>query len=439
MMEKKRFHLVNLGCAKNLVEGEHLAGMLLAADWQPAAEPEQAHLLLVNTCGFLQAAVEEAIDEILFLADDRQKWQRLAVVGCMVGRYGQKLARSLPEVDLLVGPGEVARLLEHLESPPPGRLAMSTPRTIFGAAHPRAITTGPGWAYLRLADGCRHRCSFCTIPHIRGPLRSRPPEDVLAEAAELAGQGLLELNLVAQDLTSYGLDLADRPMLTELLTEMQSIEGLRWIRCLYLHPDHVDDDVIASLGGGGKVLPYFDLPLQHVADTVLSAMGRQKSGAQLRALVRCIRESLPEAAIRCTLLTGHPGEGVEQFEKLLSWVREGWCDHLGVFPYSVEAGTRSARQVAPPAGAGEKRAAQLMAAQAKVSARRLAGLVGLEADMLLLGPHPESELLGHGRLARQAPEVDGEVIVTDGGGNPGSLVRCRITGSHQYDLEAEII
>jgi ribosomal protein S12 methylthiotransferase len=433
------YYLLNLGCAKNQVEGEHLAGLLLAAGWQGVAQPEDAQLLLVNTCGFIKPAVEENIAAILELAGNKAPGQRLAVVGCLVGRYGRKLQKSLPEVDLLVGPGEASRLLEHLQSPPAGRLAISPPREVFGSGQPRALSTGPGWAYLRLGDGCEHRCAFCTIPGIRGRFRSRPQEDVLTEAQRLAAAGVREINLVAQDLCSYGRDLADGSSLEALLPQLASIGALSWLRLLYLSPDTLDNPLIEAVASTPKVLPYFDLPLQHIADPVLQAMGRKRSSAQLQELLEGLRQRLPQAVLRTTLLVGHPGEGEAEFTELLEFVQETGFDHLGCFSYQPEAGTRSARLSAPPAKLGQARRRQIMAAQKPLSKAKLKALVGRELPLLVLGPHPESELLGLGRLARQAPEVDGEVIITQGQAAPGSIVACRITKAHAYDLEAELL
>lgn len=434
----KTYYLLNLGCAKNLVEGEHLAGLLLSDGWQAVEQPEEAELLLVNTCGFIQPAVEEAIEAALELAEAKTAGQRLVVAGCLVGRYGKKLAAGLPEADLLLAPGEAPNLLAHLAAPPAGRLAISPPRSLFGGADPRALSTGPGWAYLRVSDGCAQSCAFCTIPHIRGPLRSRPLEDLLAEATNLAALGIKELNLVAQDLTSYGRDLGG-PGLAELLAALSNIEGVQWLRPLYLHPDLIDQELIAAILANPKVAPYFDLPLQHVADPVLRAMGRKRGGSELMALVRGIRQAAPQAVLRTTLLVGHPGEGEAEFAALKDFVAEMAFDRLGVFPYSPEAGTRSARLPAPPPEVAQKRAAQIMDLQRRISRRRLAPLLDQTLPVLVLGPHPDSDLVWAGRTQGQAPEVDGLVIITEGSAPPGVIAPCRISATHDYDLEGALV
>ncbi len=439
MSKYETFFLINLGCAKNLVEGEHLAGMLLEGGLQAEQNPSQARVLVVNTCGFIKPAVEESIQAILDLARDKRPDQRLVVVGCLVGRYGKKLARSLPEADLFVSPGELPRLLRHLEQPPADRVALAPARGIFDAASPRALSTGPGWAYLRLADGCDHRCAFCTIPHIRGRLRSRPPADVLAEARALAAGGVRELNLVAQDLTGYGRDLGGHSLLPELIRNIAAIDEISWIRLLYLHPDSLDDLLLETMIDLPAVLPYFDLPLQHLADPVLRAMDRRRSGAELWELINHIRRLEPRAVLRTTLLVGHPGEGEREFAQLVEAVQEIRFHHLGCFAYQPEPGTRSARLQAPPPEVARARQQQIMALQQGISRQHLARLQGQDTQVLVLGPHPDSELVWQGRLASQAPEVDGEVIITQGSARPGTIVPCRITRTHDYDVEADLV
>ncbi|MCB2188206.1 MAG: 30S ribosomal protein S12 methylthiotransferase RimO [Deltaproteobacteria bacterium] len=438
-MNPGHFYLLNLGCAKNLVEGEHLAGLLTSAGYVAVPEPAAAELLVVNTCGFIQPAVEESLEAVLELAHDREPGQRLVVVGCLVGRYGKKLAKSLPEATLLVGPGELPRLLTHLAAPPESRLALSPPLSCLEATAPRHLSTGPGWAYLRVADGCERRCAFCTIPAIRGRLRSRPLGEVVAEARLLAASGVKEINLVAQDLTAYGADLGLDHGLARLLAALDQVEGLAWIRLLYLHPDYLDLELVRAMAAADKVLPYFDLPLQHLADPVLQLMGRRRTGRQLRGLLVAIRQTLPEAIFRTTLLVGHPGEDEAAFQTLYDFVAETGFHHLGVFPYCPEAGTRSARLPHPPRQAAQERAHRIMALQRRLSRAHLKSLKGSRQEILYLGPHPESELVRHGRAAFQAPEVDGEVLITDGAATPGSLVTARITKSHDYDLEAVLV
>lgn len=438
-MSGSAFYLLNLGCSKNLVEGEHLAGMLMAAGYEAVTEPGKARILIVNTCGFIKPAVEEAIDAVFELNAGQKPGQFMAVVGCLVGRYGKKLAANMPEVDLFVAPGEMHRLVEHLADPPPGRVAISQPRRIFTSKDPRVPATGPGWAYLRVADGCSHKCAFCTIPHIRGRLRSRQIEDILDEAKALGGLGIREINLVAQDLTAYGRDIYGKAALERLIGELTTIDSIKWIRLLYLHPDNLGKNLIKAVLANPKVLNYFDLPLQHIADPVLKAMGRKKSGQELRELVSAIRSLDPEATLRTTLMVGHPGEGPEEFEQLMEFVQEAGFDRLGCFDYQPEPGTKSAHLDAPEAKDGRKRQKSIMAAQKKISRQRLKTLKGRKTQVLVLGPHPESDLLWQGRMPSQAPEVDGEVIITSGNARPGDIAEAVITKTHDYDVEAELV
>ena len=276
-IKPKSFYLLNLGCSKNLVEGEHLAGQLMYTGWEPVSEPAFAQAIIINTCGFIQPAVEESLDEILELAQDKSPGQLLVVAGCLVGRYGSKLSEGLHEADLFVGPGMMHLMGELLDDPKSNRLAIAKPDRIYTSRDPRAVATGPGWAYVRVADGCSHRCSFCTIPSIRGKLRSRRPSDIMAEARALAVSGVREINLVAQDLTSYGKDLEQGINLAHLLKGLDKINELFWIRLLYLHPDILDEALLDTIFSCRKVLPYFDLPIQHVSAPVLEKMGRKKT------------------------------------------------------------------------------------------------------------------------------------------------------------------
>ena len=438
-METKTYFLLNLGCAKNLVEGEHIAGLLMAAGWEPVEDEAEASLLVVNTCGFIQPAVEESISAILGIADAKTQHQVLCVVGCLVGRYGKKLVRSMPEVDLFISPGQVAELLTHLDKPPQNRLAMSRPRPVFDPGSPRALTTGPGWAYLRVADGCGRKCHFCTIPSIRGALRSRDISGLVEEAKRLAQADMVELNLIAQDLTGYGSDLGMEDGLARLLAELSSVEDIEWIRMLYLHPEGIDRRIIQAVADNPKVLPYFDLPVQHIADPVLEAMGRRMGARDIERLITYIRERMPQATLRTSLIAGHPGEGEGEFARLMDFVVETRFDHLGCFAYEPEAGTKSARMEAPARRIALARQKKIMALQKKISREKLKELVGQTKDCLVLGPHPESDLLWQGRLASQAPEADGEVIITEGSAQPGTIARLKITRSHDYDVEGELL
>ena len=439
-IKPKSFYLLNLGCSKNLVEGEHLAGQMIYSGWEPLSEPAFAQAIIVNTCGFIQPAVEESLDEVLELAQDKSDGQILCVAGCLVGRYGSKLSDGLHEADLFVAPGMMHRLEELLSDPTTDRLAMAKPERIYTSRDPRAVATGPGWAYVRVADGCSHRCSFCTIPMIRGALRSRRPSDVFAEARALAVSGVREINLVAQDLTSYGNDLEDGVDLAALLKGLDQIKELSWIRLLYLHPDILDESLLENIFSCKKVLPYFDLPIQHVSAPVLEKMGRKKRVKDILNIINTIRDNRPNATLRATVMTGHPGEGPEEYLELLDFIKQVRFDHLGCFGFQPEAGTKSANMDYPDPELVSHRFNEIMATQQEISRERLKEHVGREEKVLVLGPHPESDLIWYGRLPSQAPdEIDGHAIITSGNGTPGDIALCKVQKAHSYDLEVELI
>ncbi|MDR1396177.1 MAG: 30S ribosomal protein S12 methylthiotransferase RimO [Desulfarculales bacterium] len=430
------YYLLTLGCAKNLVESEYLAGQLHQAGYQPVSQPADAVWLLVNTCAFITSAVEENIDHILTLAAGKQAGQKLVVIGCLVGRFARKLQKIIPEADLFIAPGQTGNLLNLLQTPPPNCVALAPARDILNG--PRIISTGPSWAYLRLSDGCRRRCSFCAIPHIRGKLRSRSQEEVLTEAGDLASAGVREINLVAQDLSSYGWDQGKKNGLLELLEKLNFIAGLRWIRLLYLHPDILNESFLRRAGELDKLLPYFDIPLQHISRPVLAAMGRSGSREELERAFKLLKKIIPQAIIRTTVMVGHPGEEEADFAQLTDFINEFKFNHLGCFIFEPQPGTRSARLPQVAGSVARARYKKVMALQKKISRAHLRALLGTQQDMLFLGAHPESRLLGSGRLWSQAPEADGEALVVEGWAEPGSIVKATVQKAHDYDLEVKI-
>ena len=433
------YYLITLGCSKNLVESEHLAGMLQDAGHEPVYQWDEAQALMVNTCSFLEAAVEENLAHILDLAQAKRPDQILMVVGCLVSRYGKKLLDELPEVDYFVGPSATQDIAAILQNRPAKRLFLARPQGMPLAGEPRALSTGPGWAYLRLADGCDARCAYCRIPSIRGPLRSLSLEQAWDQAKALADVGVKELNLIAQDTTAYGRDLAGKSLLPELLGGLDRIPGLEWLRLLYCLPWGVSDELLSVMAGSSKVLPYLDIPTQHVAEPVLRAMNRPETPEYLYDLVGRIRAALPGVSLRTTVMLGHPGEDRAAFEELLEFIQKVRFDQLGSFVYSAEKGTKSARLQAPALELAQERRDQVMTLQQEISRERLAAKQDEEEPCLILGPHPDSDLVWHGRLRSQAPDVDGLTIITAGDAPLGQITRVRITKTHEYDLEAEII
>ena len=438
--------LVSLGCAKNLVDSEAMAAQLEQAGYAMTANASEASLIVVNTCGFIQSAVEEAVETILLQAvhKGRGSCRQLVVAGCMVQRYGKKLLDLFPEVDVFVGASHSHRLGEILG----GSEDASCRRLWIGRPDQRVpalarIPSGPVFSrYLKVADGCDNHCSYCMIPRLRGPYRSRSIEDLVQEAGDLAAQGAVELNLVAQDVTAFGSDRGDIGGIEELLEALEGIEGIRWIRMLYAYPDRLRDSLLRRMARSGKIVPYLDLPLQHCAPSILRAMGRSPApgAGGMEEVVQRIRSLVPGVVLRSTFIVGFPGETEKDFESLMGLVERARLDHVGVFAFSPEAGTRAARlpgQVHEKVK--ERRRRALLEAQRRISAEKLGAWVGKTAPVLVEGLHPETDLLLVGRLAGQAPEVDGTVIINEGRGEPGRIRPVLFTASHDYDLEGRIV
>jgi ribosomal protein S12 methylthiotransferase len=435
--------LISLGCAKNLVDSEQMVMQLVDMGFSVTGDAAEADLIVVNTCGFLKSAVEEAIEAILDAAGRKisGKCRMLVVTGCMVQRYGKKLMAELPEVDLFLGASHYHALRSAVESRlagNPGRLWIGRPASLDGGGAGRVISTGPHYAFLKIAEGCSNSCSFCIIPHLRGPLRSRNTEDILAEAARLGADGIKEINLIAQDTTAFGLDRGDPEALPELLEKLDAAPGLRWIRLLYSYPDRITDRLLQTIANSSKIVPYLDIPVQHCSPGILKAMGRP--AASFEKTIDKIRSNIPGVALRTSIIVGFPGETRAEFKSLLKFMERVEFDHAGVFAYSPEAGTRAARLPGRPGGkTAESRRAALLELQRDISRRKLRLLVGRTLPVLIEGPHPESDLLIAGRLPTQAPEVDGGVIITEGCVEAGQVRMALITASHDYDLEGAIL
>ncbi|MDO5536881.1 MAG: 30S ribosomal protein S12 methylthiotransferase RimO [Desulfovibrionaceae bacterium] len=418
----------SLGCPKNTVDTEKLVGQL-GAGVRPVADARNADLLFVNTCGFIEPAVKESVRSILDLAGEiqgRKKKPLLAVAGCMVGRYGRdELAREIPEVDVWLTPDQREQwgelLLAALDRPYRPEL--------------RRLSTPPSYAYLKISEGCRHRCAFCTIPSIRGPLRSSPREELLAEAGSLAGQGVKELVLIAQDLTDYGQDLGlDRTVFPDLLRSLGDVEGLRWLRMLYLYPRGITPELLAAVREVDALLPYFDMPLQHSHPDILKNMGRPFAVEPERVCGQ-IREAIPDAALRTTLIVGYPGETDEHFRHLCDFVEKMRFTQLGVFTFWPEEGTVAAGlpdQV--EAHVKEERRDILMELQQEISRDILEEQVGSTQDVLVDTVNPEWPGLHNGRVWFQAPDVDGMCYISGPDVAPGAMVQADIVESSEYDL-----
>ncbi len=420
-----------------------MLGALADAGYRICSQPEHADLILVNTCGFIQSAVEESIETILELAAVKQTRPdtQLVVTGCLVQRYREELAQELPEVDLFVGTEGVGAIVRFLDQSGKNRLQLPSSPYLMDAAAPRLPATPPHRAYLKVTEGCNNRCSYCLIPTIRGRLRSRPLEDLVAEAQRLEARGCRECTLVAQDLTAYGTDLGKAgPRLADLLSALVAETTIPWIRMLYLHPARLTNTIIDLVDSEPRLLPYFDIPLQHVSDTILARMRRPYTRATIDDLLGRLRERLPEAVIRTTFMVGFPGETEEDFAQLEAAVRKYRFDHLGVFAYSNEEGSAAATlsdQVADECK--QQRLDRLMRLQATITEEKNKAMLGRIETILVEGVSEETDLLLEGRAWFQAPDIDGRVYITAGRCNPGDLVPVRITETHTYDLAGEIL
>ncbi len=436
----RRLFLLSLGCPKNRVDSEVMAGLLHAQGWEVVPEPEDADLLLLNTCSFIGDAKQESVDAVLELAAVKAErpGTRLVVAGCMVQQHGREMAQELPEVDLFIGAaqaGDLPVLLAGLDDGAAPRLVSREGGDCFlpEAGAPRFLPDAPHRAYIKISDGCSRTCAFCTIPSIKGPRRDRTPGAVLEEAARLAEAGVREVTLIGQDISRF----QGREGLPGLLDGLESISLLRWVRLLYLYPDGLTDALLARLGAGGKVLPYVDVPVQHVDDGVLRAMRRATSEADVRAAVERARQRVPGAALRTTVITGFPGEDEAAFENLLGFVGEGHFRHLGVFAYAPEEGTPAATlpgQV--PGDLAAARRDQILEVQRDVSRRWNEADVGRVVDVLVEGPSEEHDWVLTGRTAAQAPEIDGITYLELCDAAPGEILPCEVTDASDYDLVA---
>jgi ribosomal protein S12 methylthiotransferase len=440
-MTRRSIHFVALGCPKNRVDTERMLGLAASLGLRLVADPEEADVIVCNTCGFIDPAKEESINTILELAQHKAgRCSTLVMAGCLSQRYPEELAAELPEVDHFVGAADLANLEQILSGGDAGRVCVTPAEraTHHDERYERVLVDRVHSAYLKIAEGCDRRCAFCIIPALRGPQLSRSIDSLVREAEALVAAGALELNLVAQDTTAWGRDLPDAPRLADLLVALDRVEALRWIRVLYAYPTAIDDPLIAALRELPRVVPYLDLPLQHTDDLVLRRMRRGHGGDQALELVQRLRAAIPGIHLRSTLLCGHPGETDAAHQRLLRFVEQAELDHLGVFPFSAEEGTAAATQDDQvPTELARQRADEVMALQREISRRRLELLRGQRLPVLVDGQSEESEYLLQGRHAGQAPEVDGVVVLTDCEGvQVGELIEAEVTDSSDYDLVA---
>ena len=432
--------IISLGCPKNQVDADVFCHALIKAGHQTVADPEQADIIIVNTCGFIQSAKEEAIENILMACQYKQQNPNLKVIvtGCLAERYKTQIVSEMPEVDAVVGIGSNAALpaiVERLTANGAGQVESYGPKCNMELGGARVISTPRHYAYLKIAEGCNNRCHYCAIPLIRGPLRSRPIDDCVAEARWLAGEGVKELILVAQDPTAYGEDWGKPGSICELLDKLNKVPGLEWIRIMYAYPERITDDFIAAMKRNEKVVPYLDLPIQHCNDTILKNMNRRSNRAELLEVIGKLRREIPGITLRTTLIAGFPGETEEQFEDLCNFVKEVRFDRLGCFAYSAEENTVAAKMDGQiDQETKDRRAELVMQIQTGIMAQKQAEKVGQTVRVLCDGIDEESGLYLC-RTTGDAPEVDGNVCVSSEEPlYPGQFYDVLVEDSDLYDL-----
>ena len=473
----KKVGFVSLGCPKNLVDSEVMMGMLSQGGAEITPRAEDADIIVVNTCSFIDKAQQESVDAILEMARHKNagRAQKLIVAGCLVERYRNEIRKNIPEVDAVVGTGELQRILSAagikdprpndegpfviLNSRPEGDAREASgrfskegwdgaiadlPNYLYDETTPRLLATPKYSAYIKIAEGCDHPCSFCIIPQLRGKFRSRRFESVVAEAQRLAGQGVREITLIGQDTTCYGEDLGLKDGLAFLLERLAQIEELRWVRFLYAYPNKITGKLLETIAKHEKICSYIDIPLQHAAPAVLKNMKRGAGAEIFLKSIEKMRREIPDLTLRTSFIVGFPGETGDDFELLCDFVREAQFDWLGVFGYSDEEGSNSFvldSKVAPKEI--ERRRKKLMSIQKQISRKKKRTLIGRQYDLLLEGPSGETDLLWQGRTAMHAPEIDGTVYVNDFGEHndlrEGEFYRCEISEAHDYDLVARVL
>jgi ribosomal protein S12 methylthiotransferase len=442
MEELRTIHFVSLGCAKNRVDTEVMLGVSGESGFQIVSDPAEADVIVVNTCGFIGPAKEESIDTILEMGTHKRSGacKKIVVAGCLSQRYPDELSKELPEVDHFLGSSDMLKLRGILGGRRERMLVGNPADYTMRADDPRMLSGHPHRAYMKIAEGCNRECSFCAIPSFRGKQRSRPIADLVREAERLAAVGVVELNLISQDTIAYGRDLERQERLAELLAALGDVEGIRWVRAHYLYPETLTDPLIEVLSQHERVLPYIDMPLQHASDSMLRAMRRGHGGERMYKVVDRLRDAIEDMVFRTTFIVGHPGESDEDFEELRRFVEWAEFDHVGVFAYSSEEGTRSAEMDGHVEEAViEARRDALLETQRPISRARLHRRIGTELDVLVEGISDESDLLLQGRWWGQAPEVDGSVYLANGTGRPGEIRRVLVTDAADYDLMADFI
>jgi len=442
--------VVNLGCPKNEVDAEKLVHLLLAEGFELLPDPAEAEIIVVNTCAFIQPAVEEAIETILSLAEYKKSanCRILVVCGCLPQRYGVELLQEIPEIDILAGadgfPEIPAAIRKFKQLPQPLNLVRQTSDLDYSHTLllSQSVSAPCSFSYLKISEGCDNRCSYCMIPEIKGKQQSFPLPTLLAQTRKMVADGVREINVIAQDITAYGRDLIEKTSLCELLTELLQVPDLGRLRLLYAYPHRVSDELVKLIASENKLCSYLDLPIQHISDSVLKMMGRREKGAEIHRTIDKIKTENPEISLRSTVMVGFPGESEADFMELLKFVEEGFFDYLGAFPYSPESGSRAAKfpdQV--PDKVKQERLQTVLDIQRKISEQCLHAKIGNRQRVLIEGLSQESDLLLQGRCDFQAPEIDGLTYITEIENDiaPGIMVEAEIYDTHEFDLFARVI
>jgi ribosomal protein S12 methylthiotransferase len=449
-VQNKKVHFISLGCPKNLVDSEIMAGTLLKDGYEVVNEAELADTVIVNTCGFIEESKKESIQRIFDMSSLKEegKIKKVVVAGCLTQRYKNDLVESLPEADLFIGSGEfqnISKILKNHDSGNKEKTFFNLPTYLQESNTPRVNSQPKHRAYLKISEGCMKRCAFCAIPLIRGNLQSRTIENIVNEAKILVAGGVKELIIISHDFTDYGWDITKRNTQAiespvELLKALNQVDGVEWIRLLYLYPDGINDEMIDLIKSSPKLVKYFDMPLQHISNDVLKGMNRKMTRQEIEESLSKIRTNIPDAVIRTQFIVGFPGETEEQFEELLAFIAEQKFDRVGCFIYSPEENTpggKMANQIDQETK--QRRYEAVMQVQQNISRDKHKAFIGRTVQVLVEGYSEETELLLQGRTSQQAPDIDGIVLINDGQAKVGELVNVRITDSMEYDLIGAII
>jgi ribosomal protein S12 methylthiotransferase len=450
-MKKKTIHFVSLGCPKNRVDSEVMLGVASGKGYVATSDASAAEVIVVNTCGFIGEAKKESIETIFELSEMKRlgACKKLVVTGCLSQRYPTELSQQMGEVDHFLGSSDMLKLATVLDGKAPRMLVGNPADWVVRASDPRVVTQSSASAYVKIAEGCNRHCAFCTIPEFRGKQRSRPADDIVREAEQLAAKGIVELCLISQDTVAYGRDLRlpgangeerEKGMLAKLVARVAEVPGIRWVRLFYLYPEAIDEGLIELLAHHPRVVPYVDMPLQHAADGMLRRMKRGHGKDRQVKVVERMRANVPNLTFRTAFIVGHPGETDDEFQELLDFVSWAEFEHVGVFRYSDEESAQSfalGDKVKPLVAANRYR--KLMALQRKIARAKNLQLVDQELDVLVEGASEEHDLVMKGRHAGQAPDIDGEVFLSGGDCKPGEIRRVKVTQTSDYDLVGELM